>query len=233
MSYTFSSPSLPPGFSIVGSKLLASANAPAFAGTITIALTDGLTTVNKVIAIDRRPTTVSALVTQILDLVSITGQIDSFVDFEIVVQTMVSEVGFNDSFSFIPMSSLLSVTGADDGFTLGASVLADNITADGVAFRYRLQDINQSTVTDFNLAVFIELRRLYEDTPQTSEAAIGCVIDSAAGFRTNLLEAARVKFSYPGISAAYCDVTTFPQEGDSFRTIIYTFRTNNGADPGN
>ena len=233
MSYTFSSPSLPTGFSIVGSKLLASANAPAFTGKITIVLTDGVTTVNKVIAIDRRPTAVSALFTQILDLVSISGPIDSFVDFEIVVQTMLSVVGFNDSFSFTPMSSLVSITGATDEITLGASVLADNITADGVAFRYVLQDINQSTVTAFNLAVFIELRRLYEDTPQTSEAAIGCVISSAAGFRANLLESARVKFSYPGISAAFCDVTTFPQEGDSFRTIIYTFRTNNGADPGN
>ena len=227
MSYTFSSPSLPPGFSIVGSKLLASANAPAFAGTITIAMTDGFTTVNKVIAIDRRPTTVSALVTQILDLVSITGPIDSFVDFEIVVQTMVSEVGFNDSLSFIPMSSLVSIAGATDEFTLGASVMADNITANGVAFNYTFLDTNSNAVATFALAESIRVYREYGDSPQTSEEAIGCEAASAASFRASLLDATRVKLGQPGISAAFCSVNTFVLDGPSI--IAYRYYTNNGV----
>lgn len=217
MSYTFSSPSLPPGFSIVGSKLLALANAPAFAGTITIAITDGFTTVNKVITIDRRPTTVSALVTQILDLVSITGPINSFVNFEIVVQTMLSVAGPFDSISPITTTLLLSVTGANDEFTLGASVLADNVTANGVAFNYRFLPAGTTT---FDIASDIELKRVLNDTPQTTEAAIGC----ASGFAPSLLAAAKVKFNFADIveSSCYADYA-FPGVSD-VDTIIYIFR---------
>lgn len=193
-------------------------------------MTDGFTTVNKVIAIDRRPTIVSALVTQILDLVSITGSIDSFVDFEIIVQTVVSGAGFNDSFSFIPMSQVISIAGANDEFTLGASVMADNITADGIAFNYQFLDPNYQVVASRNLAMFIKVYRLFEDSPQTNEASIGCTPASAAGFRANLLSAVQSKFSDPLITYSSCSTGTFVLDGPLM--ISYIYETNNGVGAG-
>ena len=213
----------------MGSKLLATANAPAFTGNITIVLTDGVTTVNKVIAIDRRPTTVAALFTQILDLVSIAGPIDSFVDFEIVVQTVASEVGFNDSFAFIPMSQLISIAGATDEFLLGASIMADNVTANGVAFNYRFLDASRNIVPSLSQSFYIVVYRILGETPETSESAIGCYTASAEGFRISLLDAVRLKFGIPGIQQDTCNITTTSSESPI--TIVYEYILE--ANPGN
>lgn len=227
MSYTFSSPFLPPGFSIVGSKLLATANAPAFTGNITIVLTDGVTTVNKVIAIDRRATTVAALVMQILDLVSIAGPINTFTSFEVVTQTMVSAVGFNESFPLIPMSLLVSVTGSADEFLLGASVMGDNITANGVVFSYTMRAPNYSVVGSFSQAEIVCVYRVFNDSPQTTDEAIGCSTTTAAGFRSALLSAVRTKFNQPPMNYNSCTLKTFVADGPV--NIEYTYTTNNGV----
>ena len=214
----------------MGSKLLASANAPAFTGNITVVLTDGTTTVNKIIAIDRRSTTVSALFTQILDLVSIAGPINSFVDFEIVVQTMLSVAGSNDYFSFLPMSLLISTTGATDEFTLGASgttAPADNIVANGIAFDYTMRAPNYSVVTSFSQADIVCVYRLFNDSPQTDDASIGCATTTAASFRSALLDAVRLKFSQPPMNYNSCTLKTFVIDGPEY--IEYTYTTNNGV----
>lgn len=209
----------------MGSKLLASANAPAFTGNITIVLTDGVTTVSQVIAIDRRPTTVSVLVTQTLDLISVAGSIDSLSSFDIPVQSIVSEVGFNNSFSLLSMSVLLSVTGADDGFTLGDSVVADNVTANGVSFSYAFTNASSQPVATLNIAYIISVSRVFEDSPETSYDAIGCDAESAASFRASLLNAVRVKFNSTAITFASCAVSM----PDTQLIIKYRYYTNNGT----
>ena len=204
----------------MGSKLLATINAPAFTGNITIVLTDGFTTVNNVIAIDRRATTITALARQTFDLVSATGSNDSFVPIEFLVQTMVSTVGSNDSFTLLSMSVLLSTTGSDDGFTLGASVLVDNVTADGVAFNYRFKDFGSQTVATFAEAYIVYLYRPYMDSAQTGEDQIGCYSSGAEVFRANLLAAVRTKFNTATMQEANCD-TTGPGGGPY--TITYGY----------
>ena len=199
MSYTFSSPSLPPGFSIVGSKLLASANAPAFAGTITIAITDGFTTVNKVIAIDRRPTTVSALVTQIVELVSGTGSNDSFAAIEVITKTVLSEVGFEGGFSFFSIGTVLSIVGASDTIERD-----DQIVVNGVVFEFSFVNSNYDPVATFALAFYISVFRRFGDSTATNNASIGCTASSAATFRSNLLAAVRLKFNRSEITLSGC-----------------------------
>ena len=195
-------------------------------------LTDGVTTVNKVIAIDRRPTTVSALATQALNLISIAGATDSLVSFEIITQSMISEVGANDfvlSFT-VPVSQLLSTTGATDEFTLGASgttVVADTITANGVVFNYTMRAPNYSVVTSFSQAEIVCVYRIFNDSPQTTDAAIGCSTTTAASFRAALLDAVRLKFSQPPMNYNSCTLKTFVVDGPV--NIEYTYTTNNGV----
>lgn len=183
----------------MGSKLLASANAPAFTGNITIVLTDGITTVNKVIAIDRRATTASALFTQIVEFVSGTGFNDSFVPIEVITKTVLSEFGFESSFSFFSIATILSTVGPKDTIERD-----DQIVVDGVAFEFFFTNSTYDPVATFTLAFYVFLKRRFQDSPETSNAAIGCITSSAAPFRTKLLAAVRLKFNRPEITFSSC-----------------------------
>ena len=120
MSYTFSSSTLPIGYSIVGSDLVVASDAPVFNGVITIVLTDGVTTVSQTISINGSDTTVAPVDTEVINLSSETGYTTTFETVVITVAKVISVIGSNDSFSLVSMLSLLSAMGFADSFVLMA-----------------------------------------------------------------------------------------------------------------
>ena len=203
----------------MGSKLLASANAPSFTGNITIVLTDGFTTVNKVIAIDRRATTASALFTQIVEFVSGTGFNDSFIPIELLTKRVTSETGFESSFSFFSIATVISTVGPKDTIERG-----DQIVASGVTFDFEFYTSTYVKTTDYALAFEFSVFRRFGDSPETSNAAIGCTVSSAAAFRASLLDAVRLKFGRPAITFQGCGTGQFVANGPVM--IEYTYLKN-------
>ena len=203
----------------MGSKLLASANAPAFTGNITIVLTDGVTTVNKVIAIDRRATTASALFTQIVEFVSGTGFNDSFIPIELLTKRVTSETGFETSFSFFSISTILSTVGPKDTIERD-----DQVVANDVVFDVEFYTSAYVKTADYALAFEFSVFRRFADNPETTNAKIGCVVSSAASFRAALLAAMRLKFNRPAITFQGCGTGSFFTGGPEM--IEYTYLKN-------
>ena len=225
MSYTFSSATLPTGFSIVGNQLLVDVDAPAFNGVITILVTDGINTVSQTISINREVSTIAPLVQQSMELISISGFSDAIVTFEVSTQLMVSVVGFSDSFVLTDASLLLSVTGANDAFLLGVSINIDNVTASGIPLNYQFLDNLYQPVASMSDATFIKVYREYQDSAQTTDAAIGCTLASAATFRASLFDAVKAKFGSTLITFASCSSGVIVTNGPPI--LSYFYYTNN------
>jgi hypothetical protein len=200
MSYILSSPSLPTGFSIINGQLIAGANAPAFSGTITIAVTDGTTTVSQTVTIDRPNSVASALAVQVLDLISDAGSDDAFEVVEIITKTIISDAGSDDAFVPLEMSTIVSDAGSDDAFVRDGVIVVN-----GIEFEYVFYSFQGGVTTDFANTEFISVLRPLDDAAYapTGYFSIGC--DNSA-FRAALLAEVRLTLDRPQITFVSCDV---------------------------
>lgn len=198
MSYLFSSPALPPGFTLVGNQLRASKDAPAFTGAITIVLTDGISTVTRILMVDRPGSVASALASQVVEMVAVGRSTAAFEEVELITKNVIANAGTNDAFVELDMVTLIASAKTNDAFIRDGIIVVN-----GVEFEFEFYNNSNNVVPDFASAFTIAVFRPLGSAPPTDNASIGCG-NSALPFRNALLAEVRRYFDRPAITRSGC-----------------------------
>lgn len=219
MSYQFSSPNLPTGFSLVGQNIVISASAPSFSGAVTIVLTDGVDTVFEVFQVEHTVILKQSLSIELVTVVSNMSD-NAYVQVNVIESKQIVSYADYQSFIFeVPIIIVSSIAQYKDEFT----GLYDLLSVNGVQFNmlYYAGIGSPEQVSTFAEATLLVVFREIE--PYGANV-IGC---GNAVFKNDLLNTARAFFNKPDMifrelgGSGGCDEETV----NGITTVSYTINT--------
>lgn len=199
MPYSFSSPDLPPGFTIAEDRLLIDASAPPFSGTLTLVLTDGMTTVSKVVVVNHQGATLNPMAQHLVATFSARSISGGMTPLDILTMQAIGRRTITGRTVEVSMIQLRSQRNIMGGVAVSSSVSETGetqIVVGGYNFDVEWWDSTGDVTLEW--ANTFEIYA-YTTVPAALASNVNC---SNQSMRSALLSALRTHYNHPQISYA-------------------------------